>query len=76
MVDVMKTQYGNPSSTYSIGQEAKAIIEENRRKVAAYLNVTPAEIIFTSCGTESNNMIIRSSVDNLGVQRIITSPGA
>ncbi|AJW62571.1 Cysteine desulfurase [Elizabethkingia miricola] len=74
MVDVMKTQYGNPSSTYSIGQEAKAIIEENRRKVAAYLNVTPAEIIFTSCGTESNNMIIRSSVDNLGVQRIITSP--
>ncbi|HFK5570632.1 TPA: cysteine desulfurase family protein [Elizabethkingia meningoseptica] len=74
MVDVMKNQYGNPSSTYSIGQEAKSIIEENRRKVANYLNVSPAEIIFTSCGTESNNMIIKSCVDHLGVQRIITSP--
>lgn len=74
MVDVMKTQYGNPSSTYSLGQEAKALIEENRRKVAEFLNVAPAEIIFTSCGTESNNMIIKSCVDNLGVERIITSP--
>lgn len=74
MVSVMKNQYGNPSSTYSLGQEAKALVEENRRKVADYLHVTPAEIIFTSCGTESNNMIIKSCVDNLGVERIITSP--
>ncbi|NAW51056.1 aminotransferase class V-fold PLP-dependent enzyme [Elizabethkingia argentiflava] len=74
MVEVMKVHYGNPSSTYSIGQEAKAIIEENRRKVAQYLQVSPAEIIFTSCGTEANNMIIKSCVNNLGIERIITSP--
>lgn len=74
MVDVMKINYGNPSSTHSIGQEAKTLIEKVRREAAAYLNVSPAEIIFTSCGTESNNMILKSAVHHLGVQRIITSP--
>ena len=74
MVDVMKFNYGNPSSTHSLGQEAKILIENVRRQIADYLHVTPAEIIFTSCGTESNNMIIKSSVEHLGVTRIITSP--
>ncbi|WP_417431473.1 cysteine desulfurase family protein [Halpernia sp.] len=74
MVDVMKINYGNPSSIHSIGQEAKALIEKVRRDAANYLKVTPAEIIFTSCGTESNNMILKSCVHHLGVQRIITSP--
>ena len=74
MVDVLKNNYGNPSSTHSLGQEAKILIENVRRDVADYLKVTPAEIIFTSCGTESNNMIIKSCVDHLEVERIITSP--
>lgn len=74
MVDVMKINFGNPSSTHSFGQEAKTSIEGVRRKVADYLNVQPGEIIFTSCGTESNNMIVRSCVTHLGVERIITSP--
>ena len=72
MVSVMKETFGNPSSTHSIGQEAKVLIENVRRQVADYLHVSPAEIIFTSCGTESNNMIIKSCVENLGVERIIT----
>ncbi|MFP7657268.1 cysteine desulfurase family protein [Chryseobacterium proteolyticum] len=74
MVGTMKVNFGNPSSTHSFGQEAKILIENVRRQVADYLHVTPAEIIFTSCGTESNNMIIKSSVEHLGVQRIISSP--
>ncbi len=74
MVDVLKINYGNPSSTHSFGQEAKILIENVRRQIADYLHVTPAEITFTSCGTESNNMIIKSCVNHLGVQRIITSP--
>ena len=74
MVEVMRMNYGNPSSTHSIGQEAKSLIEEVRRKVADYLKVQPGEIIFTSCGTESNNLIIKSAVTHLGVERIITSP--
>ncbi|WP_392437797.1 cysteine desulfurase family protein [Cruoricaptor ignavus] len=74
MVEAMRLSYGNPSSTHSIGQEAKALIEGVRRQVADYLKVQPGEIIFTSCGTESNNMIIRGCVEHLGVERIITSP--
>ena len=74
MVNVLKFNYGNPSSTHSFGQEAKILIEKVRREVADYLKVTPAEIIFTSCGTESNNMIIKSAVAHLGVERIISSP--
>lgn len=73
MVDSMKT-FGNPSSTHSFGQEAKTLIENVRRLIAEALKVSPGEIIFTSCGTESNNMIIKSCVRNLGVERIITSP--
>ncbi len=74
MIDAMKMNFGNPSSTHSFGQEAKILIENVRRQVADYLNVSPAEIIFTSCGTESNNMIIKSCVEHLGIERIITSP--
>lgn len=74
MLSVLKNVYGNPSSTHSIGQEAKVLLENVRRKIADYLKVSPAEIIFTSCGTESNNMIIKSCVNYLGVERIITSP--
>lgn len=74
MVEAMRLNFGNPSSTHSAGQEAKSLIEGVRRKVATYLNVQPGEIIFTSCGTESNNLIIKSCVTHLGVERIITSP--
>ena len=73
MVTVMKDCYGNPSSTHVFGREAKAFIELSRKKIAQHLNVTPAEIYFTSCGTESNNTIIRSCIKDLGVTRIITS---
>lgn len=74
MVAVLKNNYGNPSSTHSFGQEAKVLIENVRRQVAEYLHVSPAEIVFTSCGTESNNMVLKSCVENLEVERIITSP--
>lgn len=74
MVATLRSNYGNPSSTHSLGQEAKTLLEEARRTIADSLHVTPGEIVFTSCGTESNNMIIKSCVNYLGVQRIITSP--
>ncbi len=74
MVGILKNNYGNPSSTHSLGQEAKILIENVRREIADYLKVSPAEIIFTSCGTESNNMVIKSCVEHLNVERIISSP--
>lgn len=74
MLPVLKNDFGNPSSSHSYGRKVKAHLEISRKKIASYLNVTPAEIIFTSGGTEADNMAIRCSVDNLGVKNIITSP--
>ncbi len=73
MTDMMRNQYGNPSSTHSYGQEAKAVIENARKQIANSLGAEPQEIVFTSSGTEANNLIIRSAVEKLGVKRIITT---
>lgn len=73
MVKILTNDFGNPSSTYSIGRHTKALIETARKTIAKQFNVTSSEIIFTSCGTEGNNWIIRSSVRDLGVKRIITT---
>lgn len=65
--------YGNPSSTHSLGRSAKTQIETARKNIAKLLNASPAEIIFTSGGTEADNMILRSCVRDLGIKRIITT---
>ncbi len=74
MVESLTYSYGNPSSTHSFGQEVREKVELVRRNIASKLHVKPGEIVFTSCGTESNNLAIRGSVEHLGVKRIITSP--
>jgi cysteine desulfurase len=67
-------EFRKPVFNAQLWTGSKILIENVRRQVADYLHVTPAEIIFTSCGTESNNMIIKSAVEHLGVERIISSP--
>ncbi len=73
MVKILTNDFGNPSSTYAIGRHTKALIEASRKTIAKQFNVTASEIIFTSCGTEGNNWIIRSCVRDLGIKRIITT---
>ena len=73
MTKVMTEDFGNPSSTHSFGRNAKSILELSRKSIAKHLNITAQEIIFTSCGTEANNWILRSVVKDLKVKRIITS---
>ena len=73
MTDVLKTEYGNPSSSHAFGRSAKSVIETARKEVASMLNVSASEIIFTSGGTEADNLVINSSVRDLGVTRIISS---
>ena len=65
--------FGNPSSTHSFGRKTKNAIEITRKKIADLINAENSEIIFTSGGTEADNMAIRSSVHDLGVKRIITT---
>jgi len=73
MTKILSEDYGNPSSTHSFGRNAKSILELSRKSIAKQLNCTSQEIMFTSCGTESNNWILRSAVKDLRVKRIITS---
>jgi cysteine desulfurase len=73
MQDALATCFGNPSSAHSFGRTAKTTIEQARKTIAKYLNARPSEIIFTSGGTEADNMILRCAVRDLGVKTIITS---
>lgn len=74
MLSIMNDCYGNPSSIHEHGRKARAIIEKSRKKIAELLNASPAEIFFTSGGTEADNMAIRQPVEDLGIRRIITTP--
>ena len=73
MTHVLKFNYGNPSSTHSYGRSSKSLVEQARKTIASFLNVKAAEIIFTSGGTEADNLALNSAVRDLGVERIITS---
>ena len=73
MTKVLTEDFGNPSSTHSFGRNAKSIVELSRKTIAKSLNVSASEIIFTSCGTEANNWILRSAVKDLNIKRIILS---
>ena len=61
MIPYMENVYGNPSSLYSIGQEAKEALEQAREEVAAVINADPREILFTSGGSEADNQALRSA---------------
>lgn len=65
--------YGNPSSTHAFGRSAKTGIEKARKEIARQLNAQPGEIIFTSGGTEADNMILRCAVRDLGVRVLVTT---
>src|SRR5205085_7942798 len=74
MLPYFTEKFGNPSSIYSYGRETKMAIETARKSVAKILNAHPAEIFFTSGGTESSNTAIHAAVRDLGCEHIITSP--
>ncbi len=74
MLPYLQNNFGNPSSIYSYGRETRLAIENARKTVAKILNAHPAEIFFTSGGTESSNTAITASVRDLGCKHIITSP--
>ena len=62
MVPFLESQYGNPSSIYSFGRAAAKAVATAREQVAALLRCEPSEIVFTSCGTESDNSAVQSAL--------------
>jgi cysteine desulfurase len=73
MMPYLTEKFGNPSSIYSYGRESRLAIENARKSVAKILNAHPAEIFFTSGGTESSNTAITAAVRDLGCKHIISS---
>ena len=73
MTKVMTEDFGNPSSTHSFGRNGKTILELSRKSIAKHLNCSAQEILFTSGGTEADNWILRSAVEDLKIERIITT---
>ncbi|HXX56471.1 MAG TPA: cysteine desulfurase NifS [Thermodesulfovibrionales bacterium] len=74
MLPCLRDLYGNPSSMHTFGGQLQGRVEEAREKVAALINAEPEEIIFTSCGTESDNTALMSSVESYPQRRhIITT---
>jgi cysteine desulfurase len=73
MTEMMKNQYGNPSSIHAHGREVRTVVENARKTVAKLLHTSPAEIFFTSGGTEADNMAIRCGISDLGIKHAITS---
>ncbi len=74
MMPYLTEKFGNPSSIYSYGRESRLAIENARKSVAKILHAHPAEIFFTSGGTESSNTAIGAAIHNLGCRHIISSP--
>ncbi len=74
MLPFMREHFGNPSAIHAFGRTTRAAVEKARRSVAALLNCAPGEIIFTSGGTEADNMVLNCAVRDLGIKHIISSP--
>jgi len=73
MVNVMENYYGNPSSIHAQGREVRTLVEKARKTVAGLINAVPAEVFFTSGGTEADNMAIRCGIAAFGLKHAITS---
>ena len=73
IAEVLRNNFGNPSSSHSFGRASKVLVEKSRKLIAKHLNVSAGEIVFTSGGTEADNLVLNSAVKDLGVTHIITS---
>ena len=73
MLPFMREEFGNPSSIHGFGRKTRTAIEMARKSVSKLLNVSPAEIFFTSGGTEADNMAICQAIETHGIKHAITS---
>lgn len=74
MLPLLTEQFGNPSSIHSHGRKVRSAIERARKTVAQLLNTSPAEIFFTSGGTEADNTALMGSIETYGITHAISSP--
>ena len=73
MIPYLGEKFGNASSVHSFGRESRSAIEKARKKIADLINARPAEIVFTSGGTEADNMALISIIRSHKVRSVVTS---
>ncbi len=73
MLPYLTRHFGNPSSSHAFGRKTRTAIENTRRLIARHLNCQPAEIYFTSGGTEADNLAMHAAVRDMGRKHIITA---
>src|SRR5580698_476172 len=74
MLPFLRDFWGNPSSAYSFGSQVAKRVEEAREKTASLIGADPKEVVFTSCGTESNNAALQSALTtHPGKRHIVTT---
>jgi cysteine desulfurase len=74
MAPFMLEHFGNPSSIHTHGRQVRAAVENARKTIAGLINASPAEVFFTSGGTEADNQAIFCTAKSLGIEHVITSP--
>ncbi len=74
MLPFFRDQYGNASSIHTVGREANVAVEQAREKIAHYIGVEPAQVIFTSGATESNNAVIKGVLRTTGKSHVVSTP--
>ncbi len=73
MLPYMTGNFGNPSSVHAYGRTARLAVETSRKKIASILDCDPRCIVFTSGGTESANLALRSAITGARISHIVTS---
>ncbi|GAA1963225.1 cysteine desulfurase family protein [Microbacterium aquimaris] len=78
MAPLLTTTYGNPSSHHTVGERAAAALDDARRRVARVLGVRAGDVVFTSGGTEANNLAVKgialAALQNTGARHVVTTP--
>ena len=72
--EVLSDNFGNPSSTHEMGRKARALLESNRKAIAKYFKCSPSQVLFTSGGSEADNLVLQNAARHWGIKRFISSP--
>ena len=73
MMLVMQEDFGNPSSTHQFGRKAKSRVELVRKSIAQYFSCQPGQVVFTSGGSEADNLVLFNAITHWGIDRVISA---
>jgi cysteine desulfurase len=73
MCEQLQDNFGNPSSTHEYGRKARSLLESTRKQIAAFYKCSPSQVLFTSGGSEADNLVLQNAARNWGIKRFISS---